>query len=387
VQHDVELRGGAGALQPHASFTEQWLLALHQRADGTWAPTLAVETVPARDAWQGDRVRCPACNYEIGGVAGWLCVPLRGDRAAALESTSFYVLGTDVTCDVSVQVDADARDPALVVQQLADDLHAIDPACERTAPVAWLPPAYASDAPSGLRGAELAIDVPNAAGRRPGRVQLHVVAFGGLQHLLVVRGSATGVREHDKQVHELLASYRLLERDRDLARAAAEPLAHHTGGALAGGRYRNDWYGVELAGAPDWRATLLCGGTAFRVVWTSPHQSRVWLTGYRVPPGMSRWCQTTAMRWLQEQCEGRAIELRPDDASSTPWQQTEDCLGSTRTLLGSALLGSASANSGAPHRRFRLLLRDDLLVVADGFGTDADDDAAVQKMLQSLQRR
>lgn len=377
VRADVELRGGPRALLPRTTFVEDWVLALRADAAGKLVVTLAVEATSAQG--REDRFRCPACNYEIGGVPGWLCVPLRSDRAAALEAASFFLLGTDIVCDVSVQVDPEARAPAVVAQQLADALHELEPGSSLGVGGPWLPPAYALGAPQGLRGARVVVD--RGADHR---ATFHVAAFGGLQQLLLLRGSTAALDRHERDVRALLASYQLLECDRDPATAVDEPLAHHTGGSLDGTTYRNRQFGVELAGAAGWRPAMLSGGAAFRVVWSSPGQSRMWLTGYLVPPGMNRWCRATAERWLAQQCEQRGLELLPAAPESTPWADAPDGSGSARTLVGNPRRTSPDV----PYRRwFRLLLRDDLLLVADGFATTAADADALQQMLQALRRR
>lgn len=402
VRHALDLHAGPRATLSRTTCTEEILLALRPAADGRWAPTLAVEAAPAEGAVRGDRLRCPACNYQIGDVPGWLCVPLRNDRADALEAASFHLLGSDVVCDVSVQVDPERRPPNLVAQQLADTLRQLQPADGSGAPAtplpklglpeAWLPAAHAAAPPSGLRGARLEVDWP-AAGDDGRRVVLHVATFGGLQHLLLLRGRASALRTHAAAIAALLGSYQLLERDRDLVLAAAEPLAHHTGGELTGSTYHNHRFKVELVGAEGWRPVMLAGGAAFRVVWSSPPpagqspaghvQGRLWLTGYLVPPGLGRWCEATADRWLAQQCERRGLDLLAADAGTTAWQQAVGC-DATRTLVGHL---RQPASPDTPRRRwFRLLLRDDLLLVVDGFAATAADEAALQKMLASLRR-
>jgi hypothetical protein len=186
-----------------------------------------------------------------------------------------------------------------------------------------------------MQGALVAIELPQDFGGDGGRAVFHVVTFGGLQHLLLVRGSARALRERTDAVDELLRSYRLLETDLHAATTTASALAHHTGGEVDGATYRNRRHRVELAGAPGWRPVMLAGGAALRVVWSSPHGSRLWLTGYEVvPPGMSRWCRATATRWVEQQCERRGLELAAGAAGTTSWADDEECGGATRVLLG-----------------------------------------------------
>ncbi len=390
VRHDVVLHGDAHALMPLTTFSEEWLLALRPTGGGVWVPTLAVETAATTACVGDERFRCDACNYEIGGVAGWLCAPLRADRANALEAVSFYLLGTDVACDVAVQVDVGTPHARDVAQQLADTLFRLEPGAKPGLPAPWSPPAHAREALPGLHGAVVAVELPQDFGGAGGQAVFHVATFGGLQHLLLVRGSARALRERAAAVEALLASYRLLDHDADAARAAAHAVAHHTGGALDGRTYRNVRFGVELTGAPGWRPAMLTGGAAFRVLWTSEHGSRLWLTGYTVPPGMARWCRATANRWVEHQCERRGVDLLAAAAGTTSWADDAACGGTARTLVGAPRAASAAGSGAAagPTRRWiRPVVRDDLLLVLDGYAANAEDEAELQQMLVALKRR
>lgn len=374
VHHEIELRGDATTLQPHTAFGEDWLLVLRARDAASWTGAHAIETGRER-AGETGRWQCAACNYEIGPAAGWLCVPLRGERAGALEGVSFHLLGSEVALDVAVRAD-DPAPPTVVAQRLADTLRELDPACRPGVAAAWLPPAHAAAPPTGLAGAQIAVDAGDQ------RLVLHVAALGGLQHVLTLRGTAASLRRHDGAVRELLASYRWHEPTRSAADAIAAPFATHQGGELTGGHYRNHAFGVDLAGAAGWQAQQRCGGAAFRVVWTSPRQSRFWLAGYGVPCGMQKWCRATAERWLEELCTRRGLELLPTHASSTPWEDDETCLALTRTIV------ARSREAGLTQLHWlRLVLRDELLLLADGSATNTADEADVQAMLQALRRR
>jgi hypothetical protein len=385
LRHDLALHGDASALLPRTTFTEEWLLALRPDGAGGWVPTLAVETMPSAACVGDELFRCPPCNYEVGGVEGWLCVPLRADRANALEAVSFYLLGTDVACDVSVQVDAACTDAAETARQLAATLLRLEPTAKAEPPVPWTPPAHRREPPAGLHGAVVALDLPHDFAGDGGRALLHVAVFGGLQHLLLVRGSARELRERAPAVDALLASYRLLERRADSALAASRALAHHTGGDVDGATYRNARYGVVLAGEPGWRPALRTGGAAFRVVWTSARGSRLWLTGYAVPPGLQRWCRATATRWVESQCERGGLQLALAHAGdAAAWRDDAPCGGSSRTLL--AVPRANAPAQSAPQRRLRIVVRDDLLLVLDGHAVDDADDAALQRMQHALTR-
>jgi hypothetical protein len=375
ARYAIALQCADGAAVPGVAFEEECLLALRADGRGRLQPAFEVETTPAPGCVQEDRFRCEACNYEVGGVDGWLCVPLRADRANALEAVIFLRLGSDLVCDVAVQVDPDASPPETVALDLASVLQPRASATTRQ-PQAWLPPAHAEMPPAGLRGARLELATGDGA-----RVAIHVVAFGGLQHLLLLRGREASFAREAAAVAALLGSYRLLERDRDLALAAAEPLRHHAGGTLHGNAYENHRFGVTCDGEPGWTAAQRTGGAAFRVVWTSPAGSRFWLTGHAVPPGMARWCRATADRWLARLCEQVAVELRADDPGCSDWHE-EACGALTRVLHGAPRAGAA-----APARWLRLLLYDDLLLIADGAAAVADDEPAVRRLLAAVRRR
>jgi len=379
ARYTMSLQCAAGPAPQQVEFREDCLLALRSDGGGGWLPVLEVETRPADGGARVVPFRCPPCNYEVGGVEGWLCVPLRGDRANALEAVSFYRLDHDVVVDVSVQVDDDERDPAAVATEFAAAMQRLEPTAVKGAGAPWLPPAHADKPPHGLRGARLAVE--RAVGPE---VVIHVAAFGGLQHVLLVRGRDSAQPGMQAAVAALLASHRLLDPDRDRAQAATEALRHHTGGELHGGHYENQRFHVACAGEPGWTAQQRTGGSAFRVVWTSPAGSRFWLTGYAVPPGMNRWCRATADRWLTELCAQLTLDVVEDAPGCEAWDVDPACGTSSRLAKRQR---RDAAGRAAPTRWVRLLLYDDLLLVLDGAAAMAADEGVVRRLLFAVNRR
>jgi hypothetical protein len=393
VRSEVELgRAGDG---PHAVFADEWLLALDVAAGdggtGSARPTFAVE-IPAEANWRGQALlRCPACNYEIGGVAGWLMVPVRGDRAHALEAASFYLLGTDIACDVSVECAAEPVPAATLAAELGGTLQALaGPRTPAGIPTAanktvrhpaepWLPPSLRPTPPRGLDGARIAVDLPDEGGGGA-RSLLHVAVFGGLQHLLMVRGSKQALARHAADVDALLASYHLLQVDGAMVRAGSEALAHHCGGQVDGSTYTNVLHDVALFGPDGWRLQQRTGGAAFRAVWTSPGGSTLWLSGHQVPPGMQHWSRETADAWLRHLCTQQRLTVVA--GSEVAWTDDTETGVAWRTF-------DAETNAGAsgPRHRVRVLLRKDLLVVATGIGRTSADDEAIRAALPTLRRR
>ena len=382
--------------EPSAPFVTGELLVL--RRDGERAvPTLAVE-VPSQYGCDEDRFRCPACNFEIGNSPGWLLAPLAGDRAQAIDAASFYLVGTDVACDVSVRIDPEQPPALALAQRLAALLRENEPTARPGAALAWQPPAYRDDPVPHLGGAQLEVDLPRDDGVRVGRVRLFVVTYGGLQHIALVRGSKRALAEYDAAVKALLASYRLVDRSSEVATATTLPLRAHTGGELAGTTYRNHKFGLEFLGPTGWQAQLRCGGTAFRVAWTSPSGSRLWLVGYTPPVGLRQWCRVSAERWLTQLCANADLELASPGATgganagsgtapgaaNDPWQQRAG--GSLYRLVTAT--ARHPGEPGTPQRRLlQIDLAPDLLVVADGFAVTEADEAALRDAFASLLRR
>lgn len=386
VHHDVVLRGGQG--RADARFAEDCVLALQAgaRPGARAIPTFTVETAPDGAAGEpgglpGDRLHCPPCNYEVGGVPGWLGVWVRAERACAIEAVSFYLIGTDVACDVSVQVDAEPRPATVVAQELADALRNVEPGARAGVAETWLPGAPGAKVPHGYAGARVTVELPDCAGDGGARAIFHVATLGCLQHLLLVRGAAASLRQHATALTALLDSYRLLESDTEAAAVAARALVHHTGGALEGATYRNERYRVELVGPEGWQAVRRTGGAAFRVAWSSPHGSRLWLTGQCVPPGMQRWCSATADRWLQALCQRHGLAVEADAPGSKPWHHAPECGAQACTLV------ATPTGKAPPHRRWiRVLLHEELLVIADGFAVTTADESALRSALAKLRR-
>lgn len=407
VRSEVELgRAGDG---PHAAFADEWLLALDVRAEGDAngapagraRPTFAIE-IPAEAKWRGQSLlRCPACNYEIGGVDGWLMVPVRGDRAHALEAASFYLLGTDIACDVSVECAAEPVPAATLAAELGGTLQVLAsgqgltglPTPDGTASPAgkvvrqpaepWLPPALRQSPPRDLDCARIAVDLPQeGSGSVDGgaRSLLHVAVFGGLRHLLLVRGSKRALAQHAAAVDALLASYHLLQVDGAMVRAGSEALAHHCGGQVDGSTYTNVQHDVVLRGPDGWRVQQRTGGAAFRASWTSPGNSMLWLSGHQVPPGMQHWSRATADAWLRHLCTQQRLTLVA--GSDVAWCD-DSASGDTWRTFDAITEGAANG----PRHHVRVLLRKDLLVVATGCGRTSDDDEAIRAALSTLRRR
>ena len=384
VRHEVRFAApGAAQGAAEQSFVVDNMLALRRTAEGRAVPTFCVE-IPTRFAnVRGDLFRCPPCNFEVGGVAGWLCVPMRGDRSLSIEMASFFLIGTDVACDVTVQIDPDVRAATTVAQGLGGRLRSLDADSRPGLATTWLPAAHAATPPAGFAGARVEVVLPHDFGGAGGLCVFHVLTFGGLQQVLLARGSVRAMREHAAAVQALLDSYHLLESDLDQVAAAARALRHHTGGALKGTNYVNDRFLVTLDGPPSWRPQQRCGGSAFRVVWSSENGSRLWLTGYGVPQGMHRWCRRTADRWLQQLCHDH--ELKPDPNDPAEWTEQPGCSALTRSFTCSPI---SPPGPDAPRQRTLVAhLHDDLLIVADGYAATAADEVALRQALGSLRRR
>lgn len=417
VRVHFEVRAADG--RSDALYAHDAMLAFRSAAGDPTArpvPTFCVEVPAEFGSLPNDLFRCPACNYELGGVAGWLCVPQRNDRAQALEAASFYLIGTDIACDLSVRIEdplpstgqvsgageTPAGQPLAVVERLAAALRRLDPTVRPGIAVPWLPEnhraaATATTAPAttpgaaGIAGAQLAVDLPADRANPDGsRAVFHVVTLGALQHLMLVRGGQRSLQEHAPAVAALLNSYRMLDVDCDRALAAARPLAHHTGGELAGTTYRNTQWNVAVEGPNGWQPGLRSGGNLFRVVWTSPQGSRLWLLGYATPEGMTKWCRETADLWFREMCAEKGLTIVASTDATSTWKQDQGCSADSRLVTCTApirvpVLQSAPGGSVAAQQRlFRLVVRDDMFLVLDGQARSDDEWAPLRAAMASL---
>lgn len=365
-------------------FVEDNYLILEVAADGSLRPTGCIEVAPETKCLANGRFRCPPCNYEVGGVPDWLCVPVRSDRAHALEAVSFHLLGSDVTIDVSVEFAAEPRPAATWAAQLAGSLQSLAAAVRLHPVEPWVPPAHRSAAPAGLDAARIVLDLPHdGVDERGASALLHVALFGGLQHLLLLRGSKTALQRHAASVEALLASYRLLQVDDQAVHAATEALAHHCGGVVEGSRYRNVIHDLVLQGPEGWALQQRTGGAAFRAVWTAKNGARLWLTGHQVPPGMEAWTQATADAWLLHLCEQQQLVVV--ECTDDVWVPSDAAGGRVRSFRAKPVGGEAMARQPAT-RQVRAVLRPELLVIAVGYGVEAADEALVTEALGSLKR-
>jgi hypothetical protein len=285
-----------------------------------------------------------------------------------------------VTLDISVQVDSAANQAASVVDDLVATMRRLEPAAKPGANEPWLPKAHQATPPAGLRGAACAIELPG-----DDRAHFFATTFGGLQHLLLLRGSAAALRTRAAAIDALLASYRLLE-DCDHEVAAQRPLTHHTGGSLTGSSYHNVHFGLRLVGEAGWQPAMRSGGAAFRVVWSSPQGGRLWLTGHRVPVGMARWDDDSADRWfLQMLAHNELVPTTPLVAAG--WSPDAALAGTRRDVVATRAPTVTDTLPGpARQRLFRLVRRSDLLLVLDGLPATDDEAAAVQRMFAALTR-
>lgn len=350
--------------------------------EGRLVPVIAVE-LPAAGDCADDAFVCEACNYRVGPAPGWLCVPVALHRTSAVEAATFLLLGTDLAVEVSVQLGEQSLPAAAVVDTVAAALRAAIPDTGATMTEPWVPPALAAaPLPEGLDAARQTLDTPDGQ-----RMVLHASCLGPLRHLLLLRGSAAAHRRHAAAIAELLASYRLLETDADLALQAARALGHHAGGSLAADdTFVSRQHQVVAAGPPGWRPRLRCSGCAFQVVWTCPDDGgRLWVTGHAAPPGLGGWTAELADRWLADFARslGAGTRMADDGDWSEPGPQGE------RSRELRLLRDGEQGGAGGPGTPLavRLLLRPDLLVVADGYVVDERQRAALEKALSTVRRR
>lgn len=396
---------------PGIELVESSYLALRSDpAHSTAVPTFAISMPAGTEPVPDERFVCPACNYGIGGVAGFLCVPLARERALALEAATFYLLGTDVAVDIEVQLaDAEgatdlAADARKAARDLAGALQQLEPSARPGLVEPWLPVAQRAQPAAGIDGARIEVELPVAgADDAPARdalakdgapagdvARFHVVLFGGLQHIVLVRGSAANVRRHQARIDALLQSYELLETDCDLVARRAVPLRHHTGGVLDGVNYRNERYRVAFDGPAGWRAEPRVGGAMFRARWTSPSGSRIWLTGYTRPAGVAAWSTQLATRWLLHHCNRNQLERLDASDAPPPWHALPDGGEATTWQLRVAATDRLAQpqHPNRPQRRtVHVQVFDDLLLVLDAYAAVAADSDAVAAAPEQLRRR
>jgi hypothetical protein len=330
-----------------------------------------------------DHFACPACNYAIGGVDGWLGVPLPGATSETVDGVSFHLLGTDVTCDFAVEIDdplpGEDRSGVGAVgasERLTAALLGLAPAATPPMPEAWRPASLQTAVPPEFSGARQRLVLPD------GSIAIVLItALGPLRHALLVRGSARAVDAGAAAIDALLASYRFLDLELDRSTLANAPFAAHTGGQVDGASFRSERHSVRCDGPPGWSVRQRNCGAAFKVNWTCPERIG-WLSvcGYLPPLGLARWRERDADSWLADLC-ARA-QLAIDSAADRGWRPSE-CGGLVRELT---LVAAAGHRGGPTPRWLRLWLRDDLLVVADAHGR-ADDEPLLRAAMASIRPR
>lgn len=378
VRRTIELVDAAGATR---RTVEDSLLAL--RDDGT--PTFSIEAPTASTTPAAGRFTCDPCNVAIGGVDGFLCVPLRAERTLSLESTSFYLIGTDVACDVHVQIQPHRADARRAARALAEAFARLEPRAEVGLATAWRPPAYETSAPARMDSARVAVTVPGAdRGDDGDRAIFHVVTIGSLQHVLVTRGSAAALATHARALDALYQSYALVEAapERD---AAARPLRYHLGSVLEGNRYENARYGVSFAGPAGWRAEHRVGGARFRARWSASDGSQLWLAGYGPPAGIDAWTTANADRWIAHRLDERGLRPLAEQPAELVDAWRPDADGAATRAVALQVLKPSSPT--APRRRvLHVQVHQDLLLILDGYGATEASERALLNARRSLQR-
>jgi hypothetical protein len=372
--------------KPHQHIEDTYL-AVRRSSDGSVVPTFEIDMPPQAHCITDAKFRCSPCNYEIGGVAGFLCVPSRRERGFALESASFYLIGTDIVCDVHVQVPNKPITAKAVTLKLAGAFAKLEPSAEVGIPSAWVPPSHKLKPPAGMDSARLIVELPLDHEDAGGDVTIfHVVALGGVQHVLLVRTSKASLNRHKHALDQLFKSYMLLEVDCKDTQLAARPLRLHTGGMIKGSTYYNERFNVNIEGPDGWQTQHRVGGSMFRVRWSGPNASHMWLVGHQVPTGMTAWTKGTADRWLNDQQEQHGLVPDKEHAATAEanWLTSSDG-SSSRTMV---LLHKQASRPDQPRRRVvHVQLHSDLLLVVDGFGSTDVHEQAVRTAIRTLKRR
>ncbi|MEC7726921.1 MAG: hypothetical protein VYD05_15470 [Planctomycetota bacterium] len=357
---------------------------LATRDDGT--PTFAVATPASSAPPAARRLESLPCNYAVGGVDGFLCVPLRRQQSLALDAASFYLVGTDVACDVHVQVQRSPTDARRAARELAEAFARLEPTAEVGLATAWRPPRYRLLAPADLDSARVIVQV-----RRPNhpdgdeQVIFHVVHIGGVQHVLLTRGSAAALAAQARPLDAWYESYALLERDRASDAALDQTLRDHLGSVLQDGRYQNLRFGVSFVGPDGWRAEHRGGGARFRVRWQDAGGSQLWLVGYGLPAGVDAWTQAAVDRWVAHLLRARGLRALTEQPAGVvdAWRPLGD-RAVERTMTLRVLTPS---DPTAPRRRvLHLQLHDDLLLILDGVCATSAAEQAILDARSSLRR-
>jgi len=363
------------------AWSEDTMLALRERADGGWLATLEVPIATPGHLQANDLFVCAACNFQIGGASGWLGVPMEPDWSHSLESVGFWLVGTDLVCEISVNVDGDAPSAERLAQRLAETMLTDIPESTTTPVTPWKPPGQDGPLPPHWTGARLEVSFPDElAADRSARAVLHVVASGPLQHILVARGSEAAMRQQAAALERLLHTYRLLKTNA-ATMAGLAPLLHHTGGRFEGTTYHNEIFYLRCSGPEGWTARHRCGGSAFHVQWNSRHGSSLEMIGHRRPPGVASWTPAKATKFVERLMESAHLTPCLDPTQFT-WKKDPAVGGMACCITCAPPVGAAGA--GGKKRALHLVVRDDVLILFDARIAEAADEAAATAAMRSL---
>src|SRR5690606_17745919 len=140
-----------------------------------------------------------------------------------------------------------------------------------------------------------------------------------------------------------------------------------------------------------WPAEHRPGGSAFRLRWSGPNGSQLWLVGHQVPVGMTAWTTATADRWLDYQCGKLKLELGAEHtAKGDRKQPAASWLADANGVMSRSQTFTWQPPEHPTNLGRRILhvqLHDDLLVLVDGLVSTAEDEAAVRAAIGTLKRK
>lgn len=364
-----------GAANPLVLEEYSYLVTKRQGEDAVGSFTVEVD-FDLLGSTADNKFRCPMCNYEVMGAAGWLAVPHRPERIQCMEAISFYYLGADLTLDLSVFVDPQPLEAMRTmidyVASFLEQTGTTDTAEARP----WSPPTYGGDPPMGLGGAIAELEIPGLQLTRH-----HLVTLGSLRYLLVLNGTPDAFTSHSQEADAILNSFRIIDPTIPVTELAAMPVRAHTGGSVFDGtRFTNSKYRVTLKGPDGWTPSVHAAGYLFEVAYRCPlGRGSLWATAHRPQPGLTAWYTRVADSWMDLHLYKQGMDIRYDSGWSAPGGDFR-----FRNLKTTAPRNSRGA--AALPRMIRLAMSDDLLLVLQGYGQDEADRDLVMASFNSLLR-
>jgi len=213
------------------------------------------------------RFACPACNYTVGSpdMGNWL-VFAGSDETQSIEKIDVFNLDKDLAMELAVHMSPETAAPvplSEIVQDAAAEMETrlrVEPTNRRRGKLQV----------AGLESPYESMDIHDPRTGHVRRFLFLAVRKPPSCYLILFQGSPDLVSAHDKDVVDILGTFRLLDPKRSVAAGEKAMLGAHMGGKLEGNTFVYAPLGLRLTGVAGWKPQIGIGKGRFQAIWNCP---------------------------------------------------------------------------------------------------------------------